>query len=341
MMDARSASPLSKIDLPRILAPETGRSAEMEAVWQFILAEDAKLPDQTGMSLPEQRKIAALRNRRWNDSAPTDASVERFNMPGLSDAPEFACDLYTPADAKPGCLVYLHGGGWANGSIDSHTRIPATLAKTLGLRVLNVDYRLAPENPYPAGLQDSIAALRWAFAQAASNSDFNGPVVISGDSAGGNLAMAAMLHEARASRRLPDCALLFYGVYGCDFDTPSYRRFGAGYGLARAGMEKFIDWYAPGGEGPDAPRFDLLVSPVQAPEATLARLPPIYMNAAGLDPLLCDTLAMAQRLEEAGVRYDVNVHEGVHHGFMQITERLSEARRAYDLAKDFFDAVTG
>lgn len=337
-MDA--PSPLAKIDLDRLLAPEATRSLEMEAVWQFILEEDKKLPDQTGMSMAEQRKVAAMRNKRWNNGKPAVASVERIAVPGPAGAPDVVCDLYTPDQAEPGCIVYIHGGGWANGSIDSHTRVPRTLANALHRRVLNVEYRLAPEHPFPAGLQDCVAAWRWTVGQAGEHAGFNGPLAISGDSAGANLAVATSLSEIRAGRQQADCLLLFYGVYNCDFDTPSYQRFASGHGLMRAGMEKFLDMYAPGGSGPDALRYDPLISPALASEALLARLPPIYLNAAGMDPLLCDSVNLARRLEEAGVVYDINVHPGVHHGFMQITERLGEARRAYDLAAAFFSRVT-
>ncbi len=339
-MSVAIRSPFAKIDLNRLLAPETGRSAEMEAVWQYVLEEDKKLPDQSKMTLPEQRQVFGLRAKRWNSDLPDLANLERISVPGLNGAPAVVCDLMTPADAKPGCLVFIHGGGWAFGSIDTHARIPRTLANTLKVRVLSVEYRLTPEHPYPEPLEDCVAAWRWAAAQSLSQPDFKGPLSIAGDSAGANLSVATILHENRAGKRTADVGMLFYGVYGADFETPSYQRFGAGYGLAKVGMEKFMDWYAPGGTSPDDLRFDPLVSPIHAPEAMLARLPPLYLCAAGLDPLLCDTYGFARRLDEAGVRYDVNVHEGVHHGFMQITQRLSEARRAYDLVKEFYDGVT-
>lgn len=340
MTSTRAVSPLKKIDLEKLLAPDVARSKEMEATWQFIVDEDKKLPDQTGMSIAEQREVAVLRTRRWNDGEPSVGSVERLAIPGFSDAPDVACDLYTPDRAGSGCVVFVHGGGWVHGSIESHTRIPRTLANVLGVRVLNVEYRLAPENPYPAGLQDCVAAWRWLVEKAESAVEFQGPLAIGGDSAGANLSVATMMHQLRARKRTADCGLLFYGVYDCDFDTPSYQRFGSGYGLMRAGMEKFIDMYAPGGEGPDALRYDPLISPVRASEAMLARLPPLFMNAAGLDPLMCDSYNFARRLEEAGVVYDFHVHPGVHHGFMQITERLSEARRSFELAAEFFSQNT-
>ncbi len=335
------ASPLAKIDLDRLLSPDAKRSEDMEATWQFILQEDKKLPDQAGMTMAQQRQVAAQRNKRWNTGEPAVANVERIDVPGPANAPDVACDLYTPDNAKPGCAVYIHGGGWVNGSIELHTRVPRTLANALRMRVLNVEYRLAPEHPFPAGLQDCIAAWHWVVRQSASNAAFKGPLAVSGDSAGANLCVATMLHEGRNRARVPDCGLLFYGVYDCDFDTPSYQRFASGHGLMRSGMEKFLDMYAPGGSGPDALRYDPMISPMQASEAMLARLPPLYLNAAGLDPLLCDSVGFAKRLEEAGVTYDINVHEGVHHGFMQITERLGEARRAYDLAGAFFARITG
>lgn len=338
---SHAASPLDKIDLQRLLSPQSGRSEEMEAAWKYILAEDAKLPDQSQMSLQEQRAIWAKRAKRWNTNLPALASIERIQVRGHNGAPDVACDLMTPHDARPGCIVFMHGGGWAFGSIDVQRQIPATLASTLKTRVLSVEYRLTPEHPFPAPLDDVVAAWRWAAHKADEDAAFAGPLSVSGDSAGANLAFATILREQRNGRRAPDCGMFFYGVYDCDTDTPSYLRFGEGYGLARAGMQKFVDWYAPGQTDPEAARFDSLVSPLRASEAQLARLPPLYLCAAGLDPLLCDTVNMARKLDEAGVNYEVTVHEGVHHGFMQITERLSEARRAYELAKEFYDRVTG
>ena len=340
-MSVSTVSPVTKIDLNRLLSSQSGRSEEMEAVWQFILAEDKKLPDQSKMTLPEQRQVFGLRARRWNSDLPELSSCERIAIRAIDNAPDVAADLMTPEGAQPGCLVYVHGGGWAFGSIDTHARIPRTLANALKVRVLSVEYRLTPEHPYPAPLEDCVSAWRWVVQQAQAKQEFDGPLTVSGDSAGTNLALATIMHEQRGHRRAPDAGMLFYGVYGSETDTPSYERFGEGYGLARIGMEKFIDWYAPGGSGPDSLREDALISPLKAPEAMLARLPPLYLCAAGLDPLLCDTVNIARRLDEVGVRYDVNVHEGVHHGFMQITQRLSEARRAYDLVKGFYEGVVG
>jgi acetyl esterase len=143
-----------------------------------------------------------------------------------------------------------------------------------------------------------------------------------------------MLHEIQAERRKPDLGLLFYGAFDADLDTPSYLRFKEGYGLTRAGMARFFDWYAPA-DGP-APRTSPLISPLRASEADLARLPPVFLNAAGLDPLFSDAIGFAMRLEAAGVPHRFALHEGVHHGFMQMSLRLPEARAAIRQAAAFF-----
>lgn len=264
------------------------------------------------------------------------ASVTRLAVPGLAGNRAVACDLIVPRGAAPGCVTYLHGGGWAYGDLASHTRLARMLAITTGTRVLYADYRLAPENPYPAGLDDAVAAWRWSVSESARDPAFQGPLSIAGDSTGANLAFASMLRESEAGRRIPDLALLFYGVYSADLDSPSYRRFAKGYGLSRAGMAGFWDMYAPGGAGAGSLRHDAFLSPVAASEAALARLPPLYLCAAGLDPLLFDTIALAERLDAAGVTYDLTIHEGVHHGLMQQTAKLEEARRAFRLAGAFF-----
>lgn len=332
----KEASPLAKLDLERLFSADAKRSPEMEEAFAYNQAEDAKLPDQSKMTMAEQRRVRATSSKRWNGDLPPVRSAERFAIPGLYDAPDVAVELVTPLECQSGCIVYMHAGGWAFGSLDSHANLARNLAIATRTRLLSVDYRLAPEHPYPAALDDVAAAIRYAAKRAESDRDFAGPLGAAGDSAGANLAMAATMREGETGRRRPDAVLGFYGVWGCDFDTPSYRRFGIGYGLSQAGMRKFLDYYAPGGDGPGALRYDPLVSPVHASEATMAKLPPVYLNAAGLDPLLSDTVEMARKLDAAGATYDVNVHEGVHHGFMQITSRLPEARRAHRLAGEFW-----
>ena len=156
-----STSPLAKIDVSRLLSAEAKRSPEMEEVWAFIQAEDAKLPDQSRMTVAEQRQVRAISSKRWNSDLPAVRNAIHMTIPGLFDAPAVSCELIEPLEVAPGCIVYMHGGGWTFGSLESHANLARNLAIAAKTRVLAVDYRLAPEHPFPAALDDVVAALRY------------------------------------------------------------------------------------------------------------------------------------------------------------------------------------
>jgi len=316
------------IDVARLLGPRAKRSAEMAALWASIQEEDAKFPDPSTLPIDEQRALIVKLNERWNIGAPTLAETLRVDVPGPASA--IGCEWLTPQNAGEGALLYIHGGGWAVCNLDTHRKLASLIAVATGLSVLSVDYRLAPEHPFPAGLMDCVAAWRLLVANR------RGPLLAAGDSAGANLALALALNEGQASRRAPDGLMCFYGVYSPDLESPSYLRFADDYGLTRARMEQFWDWYAPG-----EARGDPLAAPVEASEAMLAKLPPLFLNAAGLDPLLGDTLALTKRLDAAEVEYDLSVHEGVHHGFMMWSGRLKEADAAIARAGEFARRIVG
>ena len=325
-----------KPDLTRLLSPKARRSADMEALWQWIVADDAKDPDSNrDLTAQEGRALYARLNRRWNIDLPEMAKIETLQLAGLSGAPNISAQLLTPTDAKPGCILYVHGGGWAFGDLASHQRTMRMLAQETGTRVLGIDYRCPPEHPFPAPLEDVLAGWRWLVSQSRGNPDLAGPLAIAGDSAGANLAVSCIMRENELGRAAPQAGLLFYGVFSADLDSPSYHRFSTGHGLTRERMAQFWDWYVPG-SGPDSARLDPIVNQVAATESVLAKLPPLYLNAAGMDVLLCDTLAFAERLHAAGSAYELVVHEGVHHGFMQFSAKLEETRRAFKMAGSFF-----
>ena len=322
------AQPLA-FDDAHLLGPDARRSPDMEALWTSIVAKDAGLPNWMDLPVEEARQLHNGLARRWNEVLPDVEAVERLVVSG---APPVPCELIVPFDALPGCILFLHGGGWAFGDLATHQRFMRLLAISSRRRVLGVDYRLAPEHPYPAALDDARAVWRWLADVADIRPDLRGPLALAGDSAGANLAMGVMLASAQANGPMPTAALLFYGAYDAAGDGPSYGRFAEGFGLTRKAMARFWQFYAPAPRDQDDP----LLSPIGAPEALLARLPPLYLNAAGLDPLLSDTLAMVKRLRLAGVPHEFVLHEGVHHGFMQMSLRLPEAERAIDRAGRFF-----
>src|SRR4051794_15348584 len=156
--------------------------------------------------------------------------------------------LYVPHGAEtPGpLLVYFHGGGWAEGSAATHEPSCRLLAHLSGVRVLSVDYRLAPEHPYPAAVDDAVAAYAWAAHNAAALGGDPGRLAIGGDSAGANLAAVVAL-AARDDEALPDAAfqLLLYPVTDLGARSPSYRTFATGYVLTASGMEWFAGKYLP------------------------------------------------------------------------------------------------
>jgi len=329
-------SKVGSIDLQFLLSSDAKRSQEAQDLADWLTEQDKSLPDMVSASIQEARVIRALQSARTNADLPPIAKIERMSIPGLAGAPDILCDLIEPENALPGCIAYFHGGGWVFGDLNSHARLARVLANSTRSRVLYVDYRLAPENIFPAAHDDALAAWYWLVEQSQTRSDFQGPLAVAGDSAGANLAIGTLLHELHAGQRAPEAALLFYGVLSDDTNSPSYLRFSNGYGLTRTGMAKFWDLYVPPTQGDQSARDDFLVCPVKASDEILSQLPPIFMNAAGLDPLLCDTLEFAALIEAAGGDFELHVHEGVQHAFMQQTARLSEARRAFALVEDFY-----
>ena len=312
----------SAIDVARLIGPEAKRTPDMESLWAWIQKEDAKFPNPETLSIEEQRRLVVKINERWNVDQPELAETRRVEIPG--PAGPIPCEWMAPKAVRAGAILYIHGGGWAMCNLDTHRRLARLLAVRSGFSVLSVDYRLAPEHPYPAGLKDCIAAWRWLAANQ------KGPLLSAGDSAGANLALALALHEIQSNRPAPDGLLCFYGGYATDFESPSYLRFAEGYGLTKARMQQYWDWYAPA-----EARADPLAVPAEASEAMLAKLPPLFLNAASLDVLLSDTLTLAKRLEAAEADYELVIHEGVHHGFMMFTPRLDEANQAVEKAAAF------
>ena len=305
-------------------------SPEMAAILARLAEEDAGLPDPTLLPAAEGRAQAAWSNRRWNRDLPQMARVTEAVVQGPGGP--LACRILQPRGIPRGTILYLHGGGWAFCDRDTHDRATRLLAQEAGAVVVSAEYRLAPEHPFPAGLQDAAAI--WA-ALSAGQPPFEGlrrPLALSGDSAGANIALGLLLDRATPQA---DCALLFYGVYGADFTTPSYSAFAEGPGLTRAKMQRYWDWYAPAGL-----RADSRLCPLMAPDAALAALPPLYLNAAEIDPLRSDTERLYARLMALGRADRFRLHGGVVHGFMQMSLELEEARRALADAGAAFRTLT-
>jgi acetyl esterase len=236
--------------------------------------------------------------------------VEDVAIPG--PAGEIPARLFA-SDPADGLLVYYHGGGHVIGTLDTHDSACRFLAVHAGVGVLSVDYRLAPEHPYPAAVDDSIAALGWASENAERLGFDSARIAVGGDSAGGNLAAVVALAAKAGEAPMPAFQLLIYPV--CDYveKRRSYELFREGFLLTAAEMDWFRDHYLP---DRDAAR-EWRASPLQAPD--LSGLPPAYVLTAGFDPLRDEGEEYARALAAAGVPTALRRHDGLLHSFVNQT----------------------
>ena len=310
----------------------------LATLFQRVLQEDAHLPDITTLPLLAARRQFDAVNARWNRLAAGEHRVDAFSIPAPPRAGRVAGEgiaalrvealKSSASKARPtGTILYLHGGGWVFGNVQSHLGAMARLADETGCVVVGIDYGLAPETPFPQGLNDCVWAWRWLRSHAESAAS---PWFISGDSAGANLALSCMLELRDAGEPLPDAALLFYGVYSADHASPSHRRCGDGsFGLSSAKMAWYRAHYLAGARGhADDPR----VSPLHA---DLHGLPPLLVTGAELDPLFDDSAALAKKLADTDTPFEFRRYAGVNHGFMQMGGVLPEAKAAFRDAAAF------
>ena len=257
----------------------------------------------------------------WNADRPDVAAVQSHVLPGPHGP--IPVRLYRPAiGGLLPVLVYLHGGGYVLGSLDTHDRVMRLLALKSGAAVLGVDYRLAPEHRFPAQLEETAAVLDWIATQAASVELDHRRVALGGDSAGAHLALGAALARKPTATKLK-ALILYYGAFGLA-DSASRRRFGvAASGLSRDDLAYYDASYLGGPAPMGDPRYDCLAG-------NLAGLPPAYILACELDPLLDDSLALAALLGDAGVPHRLHRYDGVLHGFLHYSRIVPKAMRALD-----------
>jgi acetyl esterase len=228
-------------------------------------------------------------------------------------------------------LVYFHGGGWVVGNIGTHDSLCRALTNAAGVAVAAVDYRLAPEHPYPAATDDALAATTWIAEHGATLGLDPTRLGVGGDSAGGNLAAVVALMAREGKQPAIAFQLLLYPITNDDLDTPSYREYATGYMLTREAMVWYWDQYLPSVRDRAHPH----VSPLRASD--LAGLPPALVVTAECDVLRDEAEAYAARLAAAGVATHLVRYDGLIHGFLRRTAMFDRARIA--LAE--IGAITG
>jgi acetyl esterase len=253
------------------------------------------------------------------------ASVSERTFPGPAD--DVPVRLYIPATDAAGplpCLVFFHGGGWVVGDLETHDHVCRYLAHGAGVCVIAVDYRLAPEHPFPSGFEDCLAAVHWAAGNAASLNIDPQRLAIGGDSAGGNLAAAVAIALRDGGGPALALQLLFYPATDMTADNASLRENAEGFLLTRAAMELFMNWYVPN----PANRSDPRASPQLANHHR--DLPRAFILTAEFDPLRDEARAYAETLAADGCPTAYKCYPGMLHGFIRMGGIVDRGLNALD-----------
>jgi acetyl esterase len=232
---------------------------------------------------------------------------------------------YVPAEGggPHPLIVFYHGGGFVICDLDTHDAPCRLLCKYAGAHVLSIDYRLAPEHPFPAAVEDCQAALRWAFAHAEELGADPGRIAVGGDSAGGNLSAEVALLARKGENPMPHFQLLIYPVTDFANPHPSRQTFAEGFFLTQSEMDWFHEHYA---LSCGADSGDPRLSPLGIED--LSGLPPAYICTAGFDPLRDEGEEYARKLQAAGNQVVLRRFPGLIHGFANMTAASRSARDA-------------
>jgi acetyl esterase len=269
---------------------------------------------------PEDARAATAMITELMGPGPEVATVEDFTI--TTTAGEVGARRYEPEDAA-GTILWFHGGGWVICDLDTHDAVCRLLALTSGCRLIAVDYRRAPEHPFPAPLEDCWDAL---LAVAARTED--APLIIAGDSAGGNMAAACTLRARDRGGPALALQLLVCPVVDHDMTSTSYRERGSGADLfiTAKDMEWFWSLYLPDPAARSVPD----ASPLRAED--LSKLPPAIVITAEYDPLRDEGIEYARRLEAAGVPVIHRHHDEMFHDFFSFVNLIDAGNEAVDRA---------
>lgn len=297
--------------------------------WRDLLADAGLVEvveDDRASAGPSFRELGPAAVREFQQarvaSRPAGPAVERVTDLRIADSMDGR--LYCPAPGGGIALtVFLHGGMWTIGSLDSHDRLCRRMALATGSAVLAVDYRRAPEHPAPAAVDDAVATILWAAARRAELAgDGQCPLLVAGDSSGGNLAALACLRLRRDEVALPDAQVLIYPNTDLTLSLPSTQQKGVGWGITTDDIAWGIEGWVPD----VARRADPVVSPLFEPD--LGGLPTTLIVTAGHDPLRDEGEEYAARLEAAGTPVLLRREAAMIHGFLTLDTRSPAAAAA-------------
>jgi acetyl esterase len=300
-----------------------GQTLDPEMQATLRLQKAAKIPRIETLPLPAGRALLRDQSQIVCGEQPIGESRE-LQVPGADgDRP---ARLYVPrgTTGPSALLFFIPGGAWVYGDLESHDGICRYLAERSGVRVLSLDYRKAPEHPYPAGLDDCWAAYTWVRDNAGSLGADPARIAVGGDSAGGNLSIGVCLRARDEGVPQPAAQMLVYPVTDFSQRLPSRSMFGEGFYLSTEFMDRCEAAYVSEGADPTDP----LLSPLQAKD--LSGLAPAYVATAGFDPLRDEGEAFARRIGDDGGTVALTRHPGLIHGFFNMVGVSRSARAAVD-----------
>lgn len=309
------------LDDPRPAPDEPGIVA-------FMAQSEGFFPDDAvGLSMDEMRACYDRLCQHFHAGRPAGMQIRDMSAPG--PAGSIPLRRYVPAQGRNGAgLIYLHGGGYVLGSLDSHDDICCGLAELSGATVIAVDYRLAPEHRFPAAFEDSAAASHHILSNPGAFGIDPSRTALGGDSAGGNLTAAVCLKRRDEGLPMPSGQVLIYPALGGDMSRGSYVSRANAPGLTTADMKAYDDWYM-GLQNVAAKR-----SKYRAPllETDYSSLPPAFLVACEWDPLRDDCFDYAARLQAAGIKAQVRHEPELIHASLR-------ARRVSPAANAMFAAI--
>lgn len=291
--------------------------------FQFLAYGASKQPPMSSLAADDGRAASAAGLEMLKAKPVSGVKWENFEIPSSSDH-KIPVRMYTPASLDPNTpmMTFFHFGGGVIGDLETCHAFCTILSSVVRCLVLSVDYRLAPEYPFPAGLDDCKDAYEWALANGKNYGAPEGISAIGGDSIGGNFSAIISQEMKREGKTIPVLQLLIYPATNLVDELPSHKTYGETYPLSSDTMDWFMEHYIP--DGTD--RRDLRLSPALNEE--LAGLPPAFVVTAGFDPLLDDGKQYAEKLNDAGVTTHYDCYDSLAHGFSAFTGVCSEANEA-------------
>lgn len=326
-LQATIAKLLLKLPAGWLVKMSGGRPVEiggrtLDPHFQFLAYGASKQPPMSSMSAQDGRAASAAGLAMFAAPLPDGVSTKDDAISAVGRS--IPIRIYTPDTQNPDrpVMVFYHFGGGVIGDLDTSHAFCGLLAKVTEAPVVSVDYRLAPEHKWPAGLDDALAAYEWALQNAEKLGAVPGQASVGGDSMGGNFAAIVSQEMKRAHKPQPVLQLLIYPATDVASDTPSMHVYGETYPLSTDTMHWFMSHYIPDGTNPADPRL----SPLQ--ETQLDGLAPAITVTAGFDPLVDQGKEYSDRLSDAGVPSTYRCFDSLAHGFTAFMAVSPAAQKA-------------